>query len=219
MSNKRERRSALRTKIGKKAEFTYHQDFECEGRVENICEGGAAIRSDAPVSVGNIVMLRPEGMGRIPGEVVRVFEGGFAVSFILSKYERDAMKKRIEMAKQGVPYISPSENRCAPRTDCYIESSAKLEQENDPFDCAIVDFSSTGYRVQCARRPRVGSRLSVGALRGVVRRHTRDGFAVEFITSSAEEDVALLDEGGASIDDADNRSTESVVSALKTASK
>ncbi len=192
MASQSERRTAPRLKLGKQARFLYHQDFESDGRVQNISETGAAILSDAPVKIGDIVILYPDGMGRIPGEVARLFEGGFALSFILTKYQRSSMNQRIAMAQKGLPYFHLSDNRSAVRAKYNIKTRAKLESESESFDCTIIDLSSKGCRVRCERRPEIGVSLSVGALLSVVRRHTSDGFAVEFkrIRPQQEDDVA-----------------------------
>ncbi len=103
----KERRTAPCVKLGKQARFLYYQDLESDGHVQNISETGAVILSDAPVKIGDIVILYPNGMGRIPSEVVRLFDGGFALSFILTIYQRGSMNQRIAMAQQALALFPP----------------------------------------------------------------------------------------------------------------
>ena len=185
MSSGDNRRQFERTEIDLTVRFTTCEDKETIGRLLDISEGGLAMLTETAAKIGDPVIAYPDKLGRLTGRVVRVFDGGVAVEFEMSKAQRDHLRKRIESAVTGVPYIRLLENRKHKRIELNLESEACEEPGGEPFKCQIIDISETGSRIRAEEIPALGTMVRVGSLRGVVRRYTNDGFAIEFTKADA----------------------------------
>ncbi len=174
------RRSYERTDLGLTVRFVTREDLETTGELIDISEGGLAMLTETAAQVGDPVIAYPEKLGRITGTVVRKFEGGVAIAFEMSESQREHLRKRIESAVSGVPYIRLLENRKHKRITLNLDSEAHIEAEGKSFKCQIADISETGSQIRAETRPVIGTMVRVGLLRGKVRRHTNEGFAIEF---------------------------------------
>lgn len=175
------KRQFERHKIDLGVRFITREDLEECGRLINVSEGGLAMFTDASAEVGDEIIVYPEGLGRLTGVVRRKFGDGIAIEFNLSEQQREHLKKRIDSALTGVPYIRLLENRNHKRMTLKLFSEAKVVPGGDLFACQVIDISESGSRIRSNVRPEVGLTVHVGALKGVVRRHTDDGFAIEFV--------------------------------------
>lgn len=167
--------------------FISRQDLESSGRLTDISEGGLAMLTDANAEIGDEIIAYPEGLGRLTGIVRRRMENGLAVEFSLSEAQRSHLRKRINSAVTGVPYIRLLENRNHKRMNLHLLSEAQEMQSNKLFQCEIIDLSESGAKIRSTRQPNIGAKIRIGSLRGVVRRHTYDGFAISFCTRMPEE--------------------------------
>jgi hypothetical protein len=167
--------------------FITREDLEECGNLINVSEGGLAMFTDATAEVGDEIIVYPEGLGRLTGVVKRKFGDGIAIEFSLSEQQREHLKKRIDSALTGVPYIRLLENRAHKRMTLKLFSEAKVIPGGEPFACQVIDISESGSRIRSEERPAIGSKVHVGALKGVVRRHTEDGFALEFVRRRQDE--------------------------------
>ena len=184
MTDHNERRAAPRFDLSAPVRFFLREKQEGSGTLLNISECGLALVTEVEARSGDEIILYPDGLGRIPGRVTRAFGGGFAVAFVLSSIQRETMKDRVAAAVQGLPYFRMSEHRSSVRIRYNIETHVWFDGCEEPARCTLVDLSRTGCRVKCHDKPEVGVLVVVGALNGVVRRHTQDGFAVEFLKTS-----------------------------------
>lgn len=193
MPNGEDRRQHERTALDLTIRFVTREDLETVGKMIDISEGGLAMLTETNAQIGDPVIAYPEGLGRLTGKVVRKFDSGVAVEFELSDAQRTHLRRRIQSAVSGVPYIRLLENRKHKRIELNLDSEAHNEASGEVFKCEIVDISETGSRIRSKARPQIGSMMRVGSLRGVVRRHTDDGFAIEFTQEDAEKAAAHND--------------------------
>jgi PilZ domain len=75
------------------------QEYSCE--VIDVSVGGAALKTEATPEMGESVLLYFDDMGRVRGQVVRVFEDGFAVSFGTAQIKRDRVVQRLDLLVQN----------------------------------------------------------------------------------------------------------------------
>ncbi len=174
------RRQFERTEIDLNVRFISKEDLEASGKLLDVSEGGLAMATESSANIGDPVIAYPEGLGRLSGVVKRKFEGGVAIEFELSEAQRTYLKKRIHSAVSGVPYIRLLEHRAHKRISLNLASEAQEAGSNETFQCEIVDISETGGRVRAQTKPAIGAEVRVGSLKGLVQRHTADGFAIEF---------------------------------------
>ncbi len=160
--------------------FISREDLETTGRVIDISEGGLAMHTDAAANIGDTIIAYPEGLGRLTGKVVRKFEGGIAIQFELSETQRVYLSKRIDSAVKGVPYIRLLERRAHKRLSLNLESEARLVASGRTFKCEVIDISESGAAISSSDRPDIGEAIQIGTLKGLVCRHTEEGFAIDF---------------------------------------
>jgi len=189
----REQREFERTQLDLTVRFATRGDQETTGRLIDISAGGLAMLTDAPAEVGDPVIAYPEGLGRLTGKVVRVFDGGIAIEFKMSDAQREAVRKRIHSAVTGVPYLRLLDKRKHKRIELNLDSEARLESSGERFECQIVDISETGSQIRTEHKPALGQMVRIGSLRGVIRRHTDTGFGIEFVKDGAPEQAASKD--------------------------
>lgn len=180
MTGVTDRRKAKRFSLSIDVKFLLRGDAEGVGRLLDISEGGLALFADTNAEEGDDIVLYPEGIGRLTGKVVRVFERGLGITFTLSKSQRETIRERILAAMNGEPYLRLSESRSHIRIRYNIETTAFVEGEEKPITCTIVDMSRSGCLLQGDRIPPLGSNVTVGALYGRVVRYSDEGFAVQF---------------------------------------
>lgn len=164
--------------------FLLRGRVEGKGALLDISTSGLALITEHNAQLGDSIILYPDGVGRLEGRIVRIFENGFGVAFKLSAAQQETMGERIASVIEGVPYMRLSENRSSFRVTYNIETYARVECSKKNFSCTIIDISQTGCLLKSDAKPEIGSRVIVGALRGVVRRHSAHGFALEFLRKS-----------------------------------
>lgn len=175
-----DRRQYKRRELNVDVRFMSGEDNETTGQILDISEGGLAMSTDVDAKIGDTIIAYPDGLGRLAGKVVRKFEGGIAIQFDVSQNQREYLRKRIEAAVSGVPYIRFLEKRAHERLPLNLSSEARLLDSGETFDCFLIDISDSGAGVRSVRRPDIGQAVQIGSLKGVVRRHTDEGFAIEF---------------------------------------
>lgn len=173
------RRQHERFALARQTRFVSRLDLEACGRLRDISEGGMALEADSAAAVGDEIIAYPEGLGRLPGVVVRKFDGGLGVRFTLSDGQRANLAKRIRSAVTGMPYLRLFENRASSRMALALPAVAFIVG-GEGFECEIVDLSADGAAVRSAARPPLGCDLKIGTLQGRVCRHTDNGFAIDF---------------------------------------
>lgn len=179
-----DRRTSPRFALKIDCRFLLRGRVEGKGALLDISTSGLALVTEHSAQLGDPIILYPDGVGRLEGRIVRVFESGFGVAFQLTAAQQETMSERIASVIEGVPYLRLSESRSSFRITYNIETFARIECSANSFGCTIIDISQTGCLLKSDTKPEIGSRVIVGALRGVVRRHSAHGFALEFLRKS-----------------------------------
>ena len=107
------RRQHERFALARQTRFVSRLDLEACGRLLDISEGGMALAAESAAAIGDEIIAYPEGLGRLPGVVVRKFDGGLGVRFTLSDGQRANLAKRIRSAVTRMPYLRLVENRAS----------------------------------------------------------------------------------------------------------
>lgn len=184
MAKLMERRGSPRFSLKIDCRFLLNGKIEGKGALLDISTSGLALVTDSDAKIGDAIIVYPEGVGRLEGKVMRVFNNGIGIAFELTVAQQESIGERIASVIAGAPYLRLSESRSSFRITYNIETAARLENAAEAFNCIIVDISKTGCLLKSDAKPEVGSRVIVGALRGVVRRHSPHGFALEFLKNS-----------------------------------
>ncbi len=161
-------------------------EYPCD--VEDISEGGIALHSPADGEIGDKVIVYLDRLGRFEGQLVRQFDGGFAIETSLQTNQRARLVERIQLlkghSKSGdIADLPQRALRRAP-TDVEASEGARLIIENgEEVACRVLDISLTGAHIKLSQRPKVGTHVTVGKTLGRVVRHTDEGVGVEFLAT------------------------------------
>lgn len=145
----------------------------------DISPGAATIASDKKPQRGQRLILYLDRLGRLEGEVQRVFETGFALLFAAS----DAKKRRLA---EDLTWLANRDlvdfaNLRTHARATVAGSSAKMRLEDGTSqDVTLIDVSLSGLGVRSDLLPPIGSVIQIGANRGRVVRHFEGGFGLSF---------------------------------------
>lgn len=153
------------------------QEFPCQ--ILNMSPGSAALMTPKSGEVGERVVAYVDHVGRLEGVILRLFDGGFAMSVTATERKRDKLSAKLTwLANRHELNLAEDRrhDRIVPR-----QRSAEIRLEDGrSYRTRIVDLSLSGAAIEIDVRPAIGTMLWVGNMRGRVVRHFEDGVAIEF---------------------------------------
>jgi c-di-GMP-binding flagellar brake protein YcgR len=161
--------------------------FMLEDRREYPCQtvdmspGSVAVTAAIKGKVGERVVAYIDQIGRIEGQIVRVHDGGFAMSINATLRKRDKLAAKLTWLANRHELNLP-EDRRHDRITAKISVVTVALPDGREYQARIVDISLSGAALALEVRPPVGSPLMAGKLRARVVRHFDEGIAVEFAT-------------------------------------
>jgi PilZ domain len=153
------------------------REYPCQ-TIDISC-GGVAIYAPMPGKMGDRIVLYIEHLGRLEGDIVRVFDNGFAIQLNTSLAKRSKIADQLTwLINRDILGIEDSRRheRLMPRV---AESILRFE-DGTAMTCRILDVSVSGAALTCEDRPDIGVHLTLGQTEAKVIRHFDGGFAVEF---------------------------------------
>lgn len=176
-----EKRRYPRVPVTVKGRFLAPDGTEHPCAIRDMSLSGIALMCDSPIAPGAHLIIYLDDFGRFEGDVVRVFDGGFAIETALSGARRDRVAERLAAYAKGDKGVGARAfQRYAP-SDAGVEESSVLslpDGRNAP--CRIVDMSLGGANVATELRAPIGTNVSIGRMKGRVVRHTEEGVAIAF---------------------------------------
>jgi hypothetical protein len=162
-------------------------------RTVNVSTGGIEVTGLVPNAAGEKVICFFDGLGWIDGEVRRITEAGFGMSFGGTPDRRLRMAERVTwLIKHQSDDVADNRRnaRIVPTKRGVLVRFAEKDAA-----CTLIDLSRSGVAIESDARPELGLPIVVGMRRGKVVRHLDQGFAVEFALpiplSSFDEGVVL----------------------------
>ena len=153
------------------------QEYPC--KLRDISVGGAALMSPIEVEVGERIVTYFDQLGGLEGPVTRIFDGGFAISFVATRHKREKLAALLTWIINRAE-LKPEDQRQHDRVvPANTESMLKLD-EGIVITCRVLDVSISGASIGTEARPDIGNEIMLGKLRAVVVRHHRDGIGVRF---------------------------------------
>ncbi len=161
-----------------------HREFTCQ--VIDMSPGGAALVVPVVGRVGERVVAYIDHIGRIEGRLVRLIDGGFAMSFSTTPRKRDKLAAQLTwLANRHI--LNLPEDRRHERFVPRNPFSRLVLPDGTEMRCRILDVSPSGAAIQIDPKPVVGTPVSLGMMRGRVVRRFDEGVAIEFaIVHSSE---------------------------------
>lgn len=154
------------------------QEYPC--KLHDISVGGAALMSPVSVPEGERVVAYFDHIGGLEGQVVRSFDGGFAIRFNATQHKREKLAAQLTWLINRDELSGLTERRherIVPRNG---SSSLKLA-EGLVIACQVLDVSISGASIGTEARPSIGSEVYLGKLRGRVVRHHDQGIGIQFM--------------------------------------
>ncbi len=153
------------------------REFPCQ--VINMSPGGMALVAPVSGSPGDRIIAYVDHLGRLEGQIARVFENGFAMTISATARKRDKLAAQLTWLANrhilGLPE-DRRHGRIVPRNPV-----GRLILPNGVnLTCRIIDVSESGAGIASKERPQIGTLVTLGKVQGRVVRHLEDGFAIEF---------------------------------------
>ncbi|MFZ1814242.1 MAG: PilZ domain-containing protein [Rhizobiaceae bacterium] len=153
------------------------QEFPCQ--IINMSPGSAALIAPHRGEMGERVIAYVDHLGRLEGVILRVFNGGFAMSVNATERKRDKLAAKLTWLANRHELNLPEDRRHERITPRQRDAQIKLE-DGRAYQAKIIDLSLSGAAIELTVKPAIGTVLWVGNMRGRVVRHFEDGVAVEF---------------------------------------
>ena len=173
---RRHKRHAI-TLLGRFMRPNRHE-FPC--RLVDISVGGAALMAPVTVEDGERIVAYFDHLGGLEGDVVRTFDGGFALQLVASKHKREKLCAQI-MWLINRHEFNGSEERRHERVAVPNKFSTLKLAEGVAVQCQVLDFSLSGASVGTKARPPIGTEVHLGKLRARVMRHHEHGIGLQFL--------------------------------------
>ncbi|MEP0323053.1 PilZ domain-containing protein [Bauldia litoralis] len=168
--------------------------FMLEDRKEYPCQtidmspGSAAITTPIMARLGERVVAYIDHVGRIEGEVIRQFDGGFAITITATLRKKDKLAAKLTWLANRHELSLP-EDRRHDRIVPEVPVAPVTLPDERVLQCRIVDLSLSGAALHANAKPPIGAPVTIGSLRARVVRHFEEGFAIEFAVLQTKESI------------------------------
>lgn len=159
--------------------------FMLENRREYPCQtidmspGSAAMIAPVAGGLGERVVAYVDHIGRIEGNITRLYDGGFAMTINSTPRKKDKMAAKLTWLANRF-HLNLAEDRRHERITPSNPLARVVLPDGREFTARILDLSFSGAGLAMEYKPPIGSPLRLGAIRGTVIRHAEDGIAIEF---------------------------------------
>jgi hypothetical protein len=154
------------------------QEFPC--RLNDISVGGASFMAPVEVEMGERIVVYLDEIGGLEGEVVRIFDGGFAVSLRASQHKREKLAAQITWLINKEE-LGGNFGRRHQRMAVVNKTSTLVLADGTTADCRVLDVSLSGASIGTDARPPIGDVVMFGKLRCKVMRYHDRGIGVQFL--------------------------------------
>ena len=174
-----ERRSFERTPVAIFGRCMFENKLEVPCQAINMSPGDIAVITATLPKVGEKMVIYLDNIGRLSGDVVRVFEGGFAMLIEGTPRKREKLASQIAWLRENVKFGNSDlrrHERIVPRQ----KISEIRMNDGRVYPIEIIDISLSGAAIKSEVRPALDTPISLGGMQGRVVRHFAEGIAIEF---------------------------------------
>ena len=183
---RQDRRRFQRVNVHVLGRFMLANRTEYPCQVTDMSPGGAALMTPIQGHMGERVVAYIDHIGRIEGEITRLFDGGFAMTVNATPRKRDKLAAQLTWLANRHVLNLPEDRRHERITPKQPFSNVVLPDGRE-VRAKIIDVSLSGAALALEQKPPVGTALTVGRMRARVVRHVEDGVAVEFAMVQSED--------------------------------
>lgn len=140
-------------------------------RVLDVSAGGVGFVFPEAIEMGDHIVAHLDGGARLEGNVVRIFDGGFAILLVMSDHKRKRLAETLdrERARGRAMDKLTVERRIATRV-AGMSQSVICETADRRFPVRILDMSLTGVAIETDEKLEMEDYVVIGKMRGSVVR-------------------------------------------------
>ncbi|MGB7036897.1 MAG: PilZ domain-containing protein [Xanthobacteraceae bacterium] len=177
LSQDRRRHQRVKVNLLGRYMLADRREFPCQ--VINMSPGGMALIAPVTGATSERVIAYVDHLGRLEGQIARLFENGFAMTISATARKRDKLAAQLTwLANRNI--LSLPEDRRHGRIVPRNPVGRLILPNGVNISCRIIDVSQSGAGVSSKERPQIGALVTLGKVQGRVVRHLEDGFAIEF---------------------------------------
>lgn len=186
---KLDRRTHQRVKVDLLGRFMLANRREYPCQLINMSPGGAALIAPTQGEVGERIIAYIDHIGRVEGEISRVFDGGLAMTINATLRKRDKLASQLTWLANRHELNLPEDRRHDRALPQNPFSHIKLPDGRE-YRCKVIDMSLSGAALALNVKPAIGAPVTLGVMKGRVVRHFEDGIAIEFAAIQSPEAMA-----------------------------
>ncbi len=177
LSEERRRFQRVRVDLLGRYMLADRREYPCQ--VVNMSPGGIALLAPVGGQPRERVIAYVDHVGRLEGQIARIFANGFAMTISATTRKRDKLAAQLTWLANrhilGLPE-DRRHGRFVPRKPI----SSLILPNGLNVTCRVIDVSESGAGIATDQRPQIGALVMLGKVQGRVVRHLEDGFAIEF---------------------------------------
>src|SRR5258707_14433752 len=167
LMRRHDRRRFQRVKVNLLGRFMLEDRHECPCQTADISPGSAALDTPVVGRIGERVVVYIDHIGRIEGEIMRTYDGGFAMSINATLRKKDKLAAKLTWLANRHELNLP-EDRRHDRITAKISVITVALPDGREYQGRVVDISLSGAALAMEVRPPVGSPIMAGKLRARV---------------------------------------------------
>jgi hypothetical protein len=165
------------------------QEHKC--RAINMSPGGMSLSAPVRPAVGETAVVYLDALGRFSGRVTRHTREGFAMSLDLPLAKRERLADQLTWFANRETLESVAGRRHERFTPIRQHTLLK-PADGQEILAKIRDLSVSGVAIESSIQPALGAPITIGNTPMIVVRHFEGGFAAEFDTPFAENEINEL---------------------------
>lgn len=154
------------------------QEYPCQ--TQDISPASIALITPVVGRVGERVVVYLDHVGRLEGNIVRLYSGGFAMTVNATSRKKDKLAAQLTWLANREE-LGLEDGRAQERFDPPVETCLLTLEDGALQEARMIDVSLSGAALGVENKPPIGSTISVGRIRAVVVRHFAEGVGVEFL--------------------------------------
>ena len=177
---KLDRRNFQRVKVNTLGRYMLanKQEFPCQ--VRDMSPGNLALSGPVSGEIDETVIVYIDHIGRVEGKIMRIFDGGFAMTVNATKHKREKLAAQLTWLTNRHELNLP-EDRRHDREAPNNHSTTKVTLINgQELNAKVLDMSLSGAALSLDVKVEIGALIMVGKIRSRVVRVFEEGVGVEF---------------------------------------
>jgi hypothetical protein len=183
-----DRRRYQRVRVNLLGRFMLEDKREYPCQTVDMSPGSVALITPVVGKVGERVVAYIDHIGRVEGQISRLFDGGFAVTLAATLRKKDKLAAKLTWLanRHSLQLTEDRRHQRIVPANPFAEISLP---DGRRYRSRIIDLSVSGCALAVEYKPPIGAPVNLGAIRSNVIRHFEEGIALEFIVQQTPESI------------------------------